>query len=253
MAINLNAGPTYGYSLLPLFGVDSMLVAQASQAGVTIEQTQPGAFSVGVAGVVVSVVTVKSTAITLAKTGSLGPASAAAAKFQFEAALKKALALVPKESDPLPTGESADILAEATKAFSAGKLAGISTPPALDNVGDEVIDVPVGVVPLAKASKLLQQVSGTSKGSLYTVIALYDGLAVAIRKKPATLSVRVEGQNLGSYQGALSDVGLDHNGSYASAHFSVTDSASRKKVVGAILGTLGLGGKTKIAPLDSLL
>lgn len=242
MAVSLNAGPAYGFQLLSLFGVDKDLSAKAEQAGVTIEQSSPGSFAVHPnGGVTCAVVTVKATAITLAKAGSLGPASAAAVKYQFEAALKKALSMSPHQSFVDGSFE------EAVKEEELVQTMLKATPAKASPAGGD------GVLKLAQASELLQQVAGTSSGSLYTVIALYDGLAVAIRKKPATLSVRAEGKDLALYQAALSEVGLDNNGNYASAHFSVSTPAERKKVVGAILGMIGLGGKAKIAQLSGLL
>lgn len=89
MAVTLKGD---GYALLPLFGVSTNLIEKAKACGVTVEQPFPGSFYVKYNGVTFGSISVKGQAITLAKSGSLGPASKEALNSQFTQALNGALA-----------------------------------------------------------------------------------------------------------------------------------------------------------------
>lgn len=88
MAVQLKSD---GYGLLGLIGVSTGLINLAKDAGVTVEQPFPGSFYVKHNGKTYGSVAVKGQAITLAKSGSLGPASKEALNSQFTSALKSAL------------------------------------------------------------------------------------------------------------------------------------------------------------------
>lgn len=81
-----------GYSLLPLLGVSNPLITKAKDWAVTVEQPFPGSFYVKFNGQTYGSISVKGQAITLTKSGSLGPASKEALKSQFTQALESALA-----------------------------------------------------------------------------------------------------------------------------------------------------------------
>lgn len=89
MAVTLKGD---GYALLPLFGVSTNLIEKAKACGVTVEQPFPGSFYVKYNGMTFGSISVKGQAITLAKSGSLGPASKEALNSQFTQALNGALA-----------------------------------------------------------------------------------------------------------------------------------------------------------------
>lgn len=91
MAISFNTGNSYGFSMLPLFGVSKAMCDAAKDYDVVVEQTSPGTFVVRYGSKVYGTIPIKGSAITLAKAGQLGPASKSAIEFQFKKALEAAL------------------------------------------------------------------------------------------------------------------------------------------------------------------
>lgn len=115
MAVTLKGD---GYALLPLFGVSTNLIEKAKACGVTVEQPFPGSFYVKYNGMTFGSISVKGQAITLAKSGSLGPASKEALNSQFTQALNGALAsYAVGHGSPMPTVAKA---LDATLGFDPG-------------------------------------------------------------------------------------------------------------------------------------
>jgi hypothetical protein len=101
------------------------------------------------------------------------------------------------------------------------------------------------VVPLLKATKVYQPVAGTSSGSRYFAVGISDGLKVAARIKPGTLSVRIEGTQFEGAQATLAAAGIfgpefggAYSEKYASMHVDIKGVVDAQKVVGAVLGVL---------------
>lgn len=229
MAIGIKQTEGAGYGLLPFFDVSPVLVATAKASGVLVEQLSPGSFSIkGPNGQFFGSVVVKGSAISLAKTNSLGPASKASLKFQFEQAINKALQAI-GTNPPTPV-LSADEPSLVSVAPSALKY----VPPVIPNLSEGKAPIP-----LHEATELYQPIIGTSAQSVYHVLAIFDGLNLAARIKPSKISFRVEGKKLKTYTSALNDLGFSIKDQYASAHFDVGDQALALKTVGAVIGRLG--------------
>ena len=251
-----------GYGMLPYFGVSATLIQQAKAAGVTVEQPSPGSFHIKAAGKVFGSVTVKGQAITLAKNGTLGPASKESLKYQFEQGLKLALQAAPSTTfvDPMPKVDVSvpEVYKQAQTLYdSSDILSEIKTGPSLSEVkkqfGEHSAEVGMHLPPcsLLDAAKLYQPVHGTSSGSVYVVVALLEGLNLAARFMSGKLSLRAEGPALKGYIGALSDVGFSHKvkDHYASVHFDIQDDGLLLKTFGAVLGRLGFDKLTAQADL----
>lgn len=219
MAVSFKTDSSYGYSLLELFNVSPHIIKTAKKQGIVIEQGTPGSFTVrNLVGVVGGVVALKGLTISLAKAGQLGPASKQSIQFQFEAAINTLVVAGIDEPHP----DLADNL-EAPKP----KPQSSQSP------------TPMAAKDLLLATDLYQQVAGTSAGSIYTVIALLDGGAMAVRIKGDTVSFRVAGNGIAPYKTSLAEVGFSSKDSHFSAHFSIPDPILRKKTLGAICGAIG--------------
>lgn len=270
-----------GFSLLPSFGVSADLISSAKELGVLVEQPFPGSFYVKFQGSVYGSVAIKGQVITMAKAGTLGPASLGAIKAQFETALAAACSaaaglkasangagpsITPDEASstaptksgakkvPAPkTSKPSSIYAteevdqgDATLTMVAVAVAGESKSfkkPSLEWDADPVTTMTSGsLMPLVKSSKLYQPVYGTSSGSVYITVALFQGLQLAGRMNGSKLSLRAEGAELKQYQTSLADLGFgykDKDG-YASVHYEVGDQTLMLKTFGAVLGRLGI-------------
>lgn len=261
MAVTFKTDQSYGHSLLPLFGVSIEVCQMAATYDVEIDQTSPGTFVVKRGGLTFGVIPVKGQAISLAKAGTLGPASKQAIKFQFEQAITKAcsgagddyaapkvkkMVAVDLESDTgvmMTLAQSEEYIKEVNdqKPFTGAK---ISNPQAT---------MQQSPVKLYAATKLYAPVFGTSGGSIYHVAAMFKGCNMAIRVKGGTLSVRFEGPLLKGYANQLGDVGLDvkSNNDYASAHFSCGQGLLHK-TVGAIIGRIGFKNVIDVADIAVL-
>lgn len=232
MVVSLKTSKEAGYNVMSLLGVAPALASKAQQAGVEVQQTTPGNFTIGKDSQVYGSVTAKGAALTLAAAGNLGPASKESLKFQFEQALTAALTALNDQTAGLATS-SPHVMAP-TKAQSASPASLLGA-----------------AVKLIHATELGQIVLGTSASSKYVMIAKFAGLNLAIRSKGSTLSFRVEGPAISSYQSRLDELGFSVKGDYASAHFDVVEQAMALKTVGAIIGRIGfshLEGVTDATP-----
>lgn len=90
MAVSFKTDANYGYTLMPLFGVNENIILAAKNCGVKIEQGSPGTFLIKSEGMVHASIKVQGQAISLAKSGALGPSNKNALKIQFEGGLAKA-------------------------------------------------------------------------------------------------------------------------------------------------------------------
>lgn len=255
MALNIKTGDSYGFSLLPLFGVDPLLAKQAAQAGVLLDQSSPGNFTVTHNGVTYGSIPVKGQAISLAKAGQLGPASKQAWKYQFEQALNKAIAVHHEHAGPIdisntpplkfdlgiepPLPKSTPKIPSAPAEPTSPKesiVPGITSWKKSENDGAIMKMQPVA---LQKATKCLQPVFGTSSGSIYYVIAMFTGANLAARIKGQRLSLRMEGAKLNMYAPQLNDLGFSVKDTYGSVHFDTNQLGLILKTVGAVIGRLG--------------
>jgi hypothetical protein len=235
MAISYKSDKDYGFSLLPLFGVSSSLISDAKKAGVSVEQHSPGTFLIQLNGTTYGSVSVKGTAISLAKSKTLGPASKEALKFQFEGGIKKALAAansvnveVVEDTWPTPPIKAAvqqsntsPVWKDAFKPTPIGKF---------DKSNPEELLV---------ATKLYQPIKGTTSGSVYFLLSIFKGLNIAARIQGSKLSIRAEGASLGTYKSALEDLGMEMKGGYASAHYEAHGESLMIKTLGALIGRVG--------------
>jgi len=261
MAISFKADKDYGYSLLPLFGVNPSLIQTAQTAGVTVDQSSPGTFVIKLGELVYGSVPVKGSAISLAKSKTLGPASKEALQFQFESALKKAIAgadtamwdglSVNKNGSPPPHP------AHATP--KPGKVQMTTPSPNLTGIYPSVPKAPTGKFskqdpcPLYKATKVYTPVTGTTGGSVYFVLAVFDGLNVAARVQGSKLSLRAEGPNLNEFQEALEDFGMDAKGGYSSGHYDVSNTGLMIKSLGALVGRIGFDRVKEVADISKFI
>lgn len=272
MAVGLKTSDDYGYSFLPLFGVDPHLISAAKVCGVVITQTSPGNFTVKSADGLefYGTIPVKGSAISLAKSGNLGPASKQAIKYNFEAALKKAVSGSSSAKPSIKLDSSGEYLAPLTEATAQiSKLAaepsyvvGSGTLQSSDDSsvgeeyqdGEEVESLLPGAEPALTADTIMkgspcklsfakscyQPVMGTTNGAVYYVAAMFPGLNLAMRVKGNKVSFRAEGTKLTAYLSALGDLGFSNKDTYASVHFEIQTKALLLKTVGAIIGRLGI-------------
>lgn len=249
MAISFKSDKDYGFSLLPLFGVASSIIHSAKDAGVSVDQSSPGTFVIKMGDSVYGSVPVKGSAISLAKSKTLGPASKEALKFQFEAALNKAIA-----ASGYSLGNTATLseMPESPKPKVAVKnpLAGLSP---------SVAKAPVGMFPkydpcsLSMATKVYEPVTGTTGGSVYFVLAIFDGMNIAARVAGKKLSLRAEGPKLKSYQSALDELGMDAKSSYSSGHYDVSSTGLMIKALGALVGRVGFSKVKALADIETFI
>lgn len=191
-----------------LFGVASDLCSELESLGVTVESSLTGNLSVKQGGKVLSVIPVKGVVITQAKAGKIGPATKKAVQLQLEEAFK----LVNKT----PAELIMDIPVSGASFMPKAKK---NNPPATGS-GE--------VIPLVEATELYQKVAGTSGGSVYTVVGLFDDLKLAARVTAAgKLSLRAEG-NLEKFSLPLKACGFSSGGGYMSVHFAASGTLATK-------------------------
>lgn len=174
---------------------------------------------------------VSTKAMELLLLGNLGPASKEQIRLSFENFAVKAVSTLygdegySKNNNYADSPFSPDLMLEvpSTKAKSPPKKT-----------------VPFGSNGLANATKLYEPVSGSSINSTYYVVALGDGINIAVRYQSDRLSVRVEGAKIETYADSLVACGLSYKkGVYASAHYQALDHIIAVKTIGAILGMVG--------------
>lgn len=224
MAVSFKTSDGYGVAILKLF-VSDTLVEAAKALGLVVDQVSPGAFMVMLKdGTPIGSVSIKGSALSLAKSGLLGGLSKQAIGGQFEALIKKAWDLYHPDipaKEPKPPVDAPMLMTSPGKSDSSP-------------------------VELGKATKIYQPVLGSSTGSVYYVIALWVDFQLAVRFKSGVLSARVAGVGLPNIKGTLVAQGFKHvagsGANYASIHLSVSDSTMAAKVVGSIVGLLGFSG-----------
>lgn len=231
MAISFKTSENYGYEIASLFGVPQHLINQAKACGVVIEQSVAGKFVIKRKAQVYGSVSIAGQAITLAKAGTLGPASKGSAQAQFSSALQAAIA-----------SANSEVVGVEEKAPSPASVPASGWP--AKNPSPEKTTK----VKLSQATALYQPVDGTSPGSTYYTFCLLQGAAIAVRFKGGSMSIRVEGQSLLEYGKQLSDAELDYSpqGHY-SAHFEVGSQPLAVRTLGAVLAHVGIGKIVKSA------
>ena len=218
-----------------VFGVNKYLIEEAESLGAVVSYVMVGgggSFKISSSdGSIGGSVPVTGQVMTLIKIGKLGPASKQAIQYQIEGYLNKVIMYekgkisVPHVKEPCKVVE----LSIPTDMWDSE--------PSVKPVGEDMIP---SCGSLKNAGKVLEKVSGTSAGSVYIVVAILKGAAMAVRWKNGTLSIRVEGDSLSGYSDALKDLGFMVKKDYASVHYDVKDSGLVCKTVGAILGRVGL-------------
>jgi hypothetical protein len=224
-----------GVKQLPVFfGVSFQLINEAASLGAVINYTVGTSKGVSVEvvssdGACFNVIPIAGQAITLAKMGKLGPASKQAVQYQIEGALNKVI-IYEKGKDPKSV----------VQVVPSNNVEPVVIPPTVKEIKSVKQNDVVGeVVQLKDAVSLHQKVSGTSAGSVYVVVAILDGAAMAVRWKNGTLSVRVEGSKLKSYEEELKDLGFLVKPNYGSVHFDIKQESLLCKTMGAIIGRIG--------------
>lgn len=250
MAVTFKGESSQWASLLVMLGVGQALITKADLAGVEVEQSSPGTFVIKYGGTIYGVVPVKGQAITLAKEGKLGPASKQALQFQFTQAIEKALAYAISKAEPTLTTPITPVKSGASGFLQAAKEA-LDTPlTSKPSWGDSVSGGSnKSIIPLVEAKEVYQKVLGTSANSIYVVCVLFQGMALAIRRKGTKLSLRVEGQ-LSKYSVGLITVGFELHDGYGSVHFNISDLALLKKTIGAVVGAVGLTSVLAVGDVD---
>lgn len=217
---------------LMVFGVNKHLIEEMEAFGASISYVLSGGGGVfKISSTDESVggsVPVTGQVMTLIKIGKLGPASKQAIQYQIEGYMNKVIVY----EKSLKTVESWTVGYDAGNDAFTAKWSPVQS---VDTVGGSM-----STVALKDATKVLEKVSGTSPGSVYVVVAILKGGAMAVRWKNGALSVRFEGNHLADYSEALSDLGFLVKKDYASVHYDVKSSSLVCKTVGAILGRIGL-------------
>lgn len=211
--------PTTTEELLSLFGVSEPVIALAHHVGVTVEPHQNDCFAVSYDGTVIAFIPVKKKAIALAKEGKLGEVAKQAISGFILEAIDEAVAQYNAKAEP---GKKAPTVKEVEKMI-------------------ELVNEKAQPVPLSEAKHLYQKVPGTSKGSIYRVVALLDGVSVAARGGGSSLSVRIEGPKADEYATSLTPLGFaKKSGGHYSVHYEGVDKQLAATTIGAILGAMGM-------------
>ena len=276
MAVTFKTDENYGYSVLKLFQVPQDVIDNAKAHSLIMDMSGPGSFVVKANdGSSMTVVPIKAQAISLAKAGSMGPASLSSIKFQLIGAIHTALGM-PYKEEPVTafpskltlgkaptlqsvlkkTGAHPDILAAMTK-----KSQGMTNndmhntvPVQPKELSEAVKLAPTTLIGnLIDADQVYAPVHGTSQGAVYYVVARLKGLNVAIRSKSTSLSVRVEGVAQDKYKDALIELGFSVKSAYASVHFECVGNDLMTKTVGAIIGRLGMNNLIQGSDISQVL
>jgi hypothetical protein len=267
MPVTLSTDDSYGWTILALFDVNPALISKAQTLGVKIDTSSTGLYQVKVKEVLCGTVTVKGQAITFAKNQQLGPASKASFTGQFEAALKKAIAVaevdgpdaaqaaknkIPQKFPFVPQSPSKAVVGNEPVPTETPNVpeSGLKFPfkPVKNKLGNTA-----AAVPLYKANSAYQAVTATSPGSIYFVFAVMEGLNLAVKMQGTKFSVRAEGPKLTEYKEALGDFSMEHNKTYMSGHFKADSDAMVKKALGAIVGRIGFQHVKEVANLNVIM
>lgn len=233
-----------------LFGVQPKIISEALAKGVSITSTSQ-ALNILKHGTIVKAIPLKGQAISLAKQGTLGPASKAAICQNLEGVLIFAAGLSmspsPIDTSAMSPGQKAAVTKVLNVMNKNGPIAlgpppkaGKSSWPGLPSASASV-PVAAQITDLSSATGLLMPVKGSSSNSVYYVVALLKGAAVAIRRTSHKLSIRLEGASLSKYKDVLSMMGFSDKGSHLSVHYDVPSDQSHllSKTVGAVVGAVG--------------
>ncbi len=219
---------------LLVFGVNKYLIEEIETLGGLVSYVMVGgggSFKVSSSdGCIGESVPVTGQVMTLIKIGKLGPASKQAIQYQIEGYMNKVIMYEKSKSGGYVAIEPKTVDVSIPTDMWDSKTS-------VDTVGEAMIPSSGA---LKDAVKVLTHVSGTSAGSVYIVVAILKGAAIAVRWKNGTLSIRVEGSQLANYVDALKDLGFMVKKEYASVHYDVKDSGLVCKTVGAVLGRVGL-------------
>lgn len=234
------------YEYSQMFGVSEQLATQAAAKGVVMTYTSSSTLVVKLGDLILAVIPIKGAVISLAKAGSLGPASMLSIRGQIESALNKALEFKPptedssEHEDPEDDSDGYDV--DLPKTFSIDLESMV--PKKEVSSGD-----PMELTKLSDALALGQLVHGTSAGSVYKVVAMLDdtGLNIAARYQNGKLSVRAEGGTLPYYAPSLKSCGFTEGKSYMSCHYNVPDLLMCAKTIGAIVAVVAKGNTQQIA------
>jgi hypothetical protein len=113
-----------------------------------------------------------------------------------------------------------------------------------------------GVIKLRDAEALGQQVSGSSSGSIYRVVAASDTVKVACRLASQGISLRIEGKNMTPEELAkIKQAGMPWHGdvdSYGSLHLQDVGDIPTAAVLGSFLHRLGIKFDRVIQPGDAV-
>lgn len=252
MAISLSSSNPMYYA--KLFGVSPAVISAALDQGVSITSS-PSALNILKEGVLIKSVALKGQAISLAKAGTLGPASQAAICQNLENILISVTNMnAPMKSldvSSMTPGQKAAV----TKVQKAMEAAAAATKPATSFGQPQAPKAPPAGTSLSSLPPLLTGVPGSSAHSTYYVVALFGaGLALAIRRTKYKLSLRAEGPALQASANDLMTMGFKVNPSYASVHLDIpSDNVGLMcKAVGAAIGAVGLSALTASATPTSV-
>lgn len=219
------------------FGISQSLLDEAEKfhVNITLNMGKDNRFVVtDHQGGLKGTIPITAAVLNLAKQGKLGPASQAAIKFQIEGMVTEAIDKAkkfPSEGGKPTTSEGATEITEAPPVATKEKPVP-SKPTAATG----------SPVPLEDATSLYQPVFGTSSGSIYTVIALFEGCQLALRRQDTQASFRAEGGSLHEYVDALTDMGFTgKKGGHLSLHVNISQNEEGLllKTLGAIVGRVG--------------
>lgn len=186
-------------------------------------------------------VKISSTAVAISslKSGKLGPTTSAY--------LKKALIAVIDKLPSHPSEWDGKLLSP--EGVTATQADTITAKDHIAEVGPVIAGVEIfpmeklhsaPLIKLRDATMMYQPVQGTGDSSRYWVIALSDAFKVAARWQNQTMSVRIEGKQVGSMAKTLMALGFNNvKADYASVHLQVgTDPTLANRTIGAIVASL---------------
>lgn len=109
-------------------------------------------------------------------------------------------------------------------------------------------------VKLAEAKAIYQPVTASSEGSVYHTVALFEGLAIAVRvQQGGGISIRAEGSNLSKAKSNMEKLGMTVKAKYASMHLHAGDALLQAKTIGSFLTGIQLPMLTPPALVSTLI
>lgn len=153
----------------------------------------------------------------------------------------------PKYTEPTP-----DLVANAEMEQVIKAMAKVTTSEATNKIPNYEEVKALQPVALRDAVYMYQPVLGTSHSSIYSVVALTDSLAMAVKLGGNNISVRVEGNISTEDKLKLATVGLTDKGAYLSGHFDTQGKCDASRVLGAILLGCGIDYNTPLPKLSMI-